>query len=109
MLIRTNSIIIRTADDTEDEPEHSGTSSVIAEDGSHDTENDMETTDTAPIIPAEGGSRITSPASSLLEVPTGPTRASVKHLTCYYWYTKGECKLSDEECRKLRCPQAHIR
>ncbi|KAL2409317.1 hypothetical protein ABEF95_015612 [Exophiala dermatitidis] len=30
--------------------------------------------------------------------PLDPTRRSVKHLTCFWWWEKGECRFTDDEC-----------
>ena len=43
----------------------------------------------------------TSPLPSPGENQSGQDRRSVKHLTCFWWWEKGECKHSDEECREF--------
>jgi hypothetical protein len=47
------------------------------------------------------GSRAPSPMPSPGEYQPGQDRRSVKHLTCFWWWEKGECKYSDDECRKF--------
>ncbi|KIW89681.1 uncharacterized protein Z519_09837 [Cladophialophora bantiana CBS 173.52] len=43
-------------------------------------------------------SRATSPLPSPGEVLDCQNRRSVKHLTCFWWWEKGECKYSEEDC-----------
>ena len=50
-------------------------------------------------------SRATSPLPSPGDNQVGQDRRSVKHLTCFWWREKGECKYSEEACRKL--PLSH--
>ncbi|ETI23833.1 hypothetical protein G647_05639 [Cladophialophora carrionii CBS 160.54] len=43
-------------------------------------------------------SRATSPMPSPVGNQNDQDRRSVKHLTCFWWWEKGECKYSDDEC-----------
>ncbi|KAJ9603986.1 hypothetical protein H2200_011508 [Cladophialophora chaetospira] len=53
------------------------------------------------------GFRNTSPLPSPAGNPDGRDRRSVKHLTCFWFWTKGGCKYSDEECRELNLTSSH--
>lgn len=74
-------IIVRAPQDSEDENENSGQHSVRSS--------------------SRPDSRAVSPLPAPDTTQDGRDRRSVKHLTCFWWWEKGECKYSDEDCRKL--------
>ncbi len=73
-------IVIRVPQDSEDDNESSGQQSVRS----------------SSRPDSRAGSPLPSPATNQLV----RDHRSVKHLTCFWWWEKGECKYSDEDCRK---------
>ena len=65
-----------------------------------ETKIEVENTVPRPFGPR---TRPKSCASSSLPSPAdtqdGQGRRNVKHLTCFWWWEKGECKYAEEECR----------
>lgn len=66
----------------------------------HDSDERQD--DEGRTLGPHGGS--TSRAASPMSLPgdsnNSHNRRSVKHLTCFWWWEKGDCKYSDEECRE---------
>ncbi|EXJ62303.1 hypothetical protein A1O7_02737 [Cladophialophora yegresii CBS 114405] len=71
-------MVIRTPHGAEDESEGPGQVSLRSRSGA--------------------ASRATSPMPLPIGTQNDQDRRSVKHLTCFWWWEKGECKYSDDEC-----------
>lgn len=67
---------------------------VSEEEGQRESNNHLDSR-TQP--PSRAGSPFTHVRANDINT-LNQTRRSVKHLTCFWWWEKGECRFSDEEC-----------
>lgn len=76
----------------------------LEEDSQSDTSNQLQARTrphsraTSPLSHAHGRDHGRDHESSANPLNPNANRRSVKHLTCFWWWEKGECRFSEEEC-----------